>query len=79
MCGVWSGGGKLVDSTSVRWRAADCATAEWARMVRDTQPWAGVDGLMASGPNRRWAVLCSGPARLHFVILMIFTHPNFEI
>jgi hypothetical protein len=54
-------------------------TLAWACIVRDTRPWAGIDGLVASGPNRRRAVLCSGPGQLHFVISMIFTHPNFEI
>jgi hypothetical protein len=58
-------------------RGVDALT--WACAVRDTRPWAGIDGLVASGPNRRRAVLCNGPARLHFVISMIFTHQNFEI
>jgi hypothetical protein len=79
MRGVWSVGGELVSSAGVRWRAADCATAPWARAVRDMRLWAGVDDLVVSGPNRHRVVLCSGPARLHFVILMIFTHPNLEI
>jgi hypothetical protein len=54
---TWSGGGELVDSTDVRWRAADCATTPSARAVRDMQPWAGIDGLVASGPNRHRVVL----------------------
>jgi hypothetical protein len=29
----------------------------WVRARRDTRPWASVDGLVASGPNRRRAVL----------------------
>jgi hypothetical protein len=57
MHSTWSGGGELVDSTDVRWRAADCATAPSARAVRDMQPWAGIDGLVASGPNRHRVVL----------------------
>jgi hypothetical protein len=69
MRSAWSGGCELVSSAVVRWRATDCAIAAWARAVWDTRSWVGVDGLVASGPNRRWAILCSGPARLHFVIL----------
>jgi hypothetical protein len=31
MRGAWSGGGELVGSAGVRWRAADCATTASAR------------------------------------------------
>jgi hypothetical protein len=61
MRSAWSEGGELVGSAGVRWQAADCATAAWARVVWDTQPWGSVDGLVASSPNRRRVVLCSGP------------------
>jgi hypothetical protein len=76
MRGSWSGGGELVGSAGTRWRAADRATAAWARSVRETRPWAGVDGLVASGPNRRQVVLCSGPDSASFHNFNYFHSPK---
>jgi hypothetical protein len=49
------------------------------RMVRDTRSWAGVDSLVASGPNRHQAVLCSGPGPASFCNFNDFHSPKFEI
>jgi hypothetical protein len=59
---AWNGGGGLVDSADARWRVADRATA-WARAGQDMRLWAGTDGLVASGPDRRQTVLAIGRAR----------------
>jgi hypothetical protein len=72
MHGVWSGGGGR--PTMPLW----CRRARVGTRIRDMRPWASIDGLVASGTNRCRAVLCSGSGLLHFIISMIFTHPNFE-